>query len=314
MTQGPLVSVIVPSYNYGHFLPETLASVRAQTWQAWECLVVDDGSTDDTAAVVRAEAERDARIKYVHRNNGGLAAARNTGLAAATGDYVQLLDADDALEPRKLEAHVRILERERDVGLVYGGVRYFDSASGERRRGLYDDNPWMPEASGSGATILRPLLLGNIMVVSSPLVRRAIVDRVGGFDTSLRSLEDWDYWLRCAFAGAAFRFVDENGTLALVRVHSRSMSQNRVTMYEEQGKVRRRLSRAVLGEELYRLNRSMLAVELAQLGNELAARGQPLAAARSFVRSALTDPPARGLDGIKRALQAILSPLLPKRA
>jgi len=307
MTRKPLVSVIVPSFNYGHFLPATLESVRRQTWDAWECIVVDDGSTDDTSEIALAHAQTDPRIKCVRRANGGLAAARNSGLRAATGDYVQLLDADDALEPRKLETQVGFLERERDVGIVYGDVRYFDSVTRERRRALYSDEDWMPKTSGSGDVVVRALLRGNIMVVNSPLVRRAVVDQVGWFDESLRSAEDWDYWLRCALARASFQYVDGAGALALVRVHQRSMSQNRVTMYEQQSKIRKRMDRVVLGDELYQLNRFYLAAEFAQLGSELVARGDSLDAARSFMKAALTHPSSRGVEGVKAALRALLS-------
>ena len=307
MTGKPVVSVIVPSYNYGHLLPATLESVRSQTWDAWECIVVDDGSTDDTSAIALAHARRDERFRCVRRDNGGLAAARNSGLVAARGDYVQLLDADDLLEPRKLEAHARLLAREPDVGLVYGDVRYFDSATGARRRGLSSDEAWMPGVSGSGSTLLRALLRANIMVVNSALVRRAVVDRVGWFDETLRSLEDWDYWIRCALAGTTFRFLDEAGALALVRVHARSMSQDRVMMLEQQGKIRARMDRALLGDELYRLNRFWRAAELTWLGDELVARGHSLAAARAFLEAALTDPSSRGMEGVKGAVRALLS-------
>jgi glycosyltransferase involved in cell wall biosynthesis len=303
----PLVSVIVPSFNYGHFLPTTLESVTKQTWDAWECIVVDDGSTDDTSEIAAAHARRDQRIKCVRRLNGGLAAARNTGLRAATGDYVQFLDADDALEPRKLETQALFLERERDAGIVYGGARYFDSISGERRRGLFSDEAWMPEVSGSGDIVLRALLRANIMVVNSALVRRAVVDEVGWFDETLRSLEDWDYWIRCALAGATFRFLDEAGALALVRVHPTSMSQDRVTMHAQQAKLRARMGRSFLGEELYWVNRFWFATELVQLGAELAARGDSLAAARAFLKAALTHPSSRGLEGVKGAARALLS-------
>ena len=306
MTRKPLVSVIVPSFNYGHFLPATLESVRRQTWDAWECIVVDDGSTDDTSEVALAHAQRDPRIKYVYRANGGLAAARNTGLRAATGDYVQFLDADDALEPRKLEAQVGLLERERDVGIVYGDARYFDSESGARRRGLFSDEPWMPEVSGSGEAIVRALLRANIMVVNAALVRRAVIDEVGWFDETLRSLEDWDYWIRCALAGTTFRFLSDADALALVRVHPRSMSQNRLTMHEQQSKVRQRMDRASLGKELYWVNRFWFAAELAQLGAELGARGDSRGAVRAYTKAALTHPRSRGLEGVQGAVRAFV--------
>ena len=305
MSAPPLVSVIVPSYNYGHFLAHTLASVQAQTHRRWECIVVDDGSTDDTWQVAFARAHADERIRYVRRCNGGLSAARNTGVAAARGDYVQFLDADDALEPRKLEAQVDFLERQPDVGLVYGDVRYFDSDTGARRRGLFVDETWMPEVSGDGERLLRALIRANIMVVSSPLLRRTVIDCIGAFDETLTSLEDWDYWLRCAAAGVYFQYLDAPGTLALVRVHRRSMSQNRVTMQQQQARIRRALTPAILGDELHRINRFFLSEELGRLGAELVADHDPLQGVRYLGEAALAHPSTGG-RWARQALRALL--------
>src|SRR3990172_4396851 len=102
----PVVSVIVPCYNHGHFLAEALESVLAQSWQLWECIVVDDGSTDDTRQVVEAFVQIDTRFQYLHQSNQGLSAARNAGIAVCKGSYIQFLDADDMLEEKKLEAQI----------------------------------------------------------------------------------------------------------------------------------------------------------------------------------------------------------------
>src|SRR5215210_5646271 len=117
-TQRPLVSVVVPSYNYGHLVRETLDSLAAQTYGAWECVVVDDGSTDDTRAVVEAYASRDARVRYVRQENARQAAARNNGIRHSSGAYFQFLDADDLIEPRKFERQVEYLGGHRDVDIV----------------------------------------------------------------------------------------------------------------------------------------------------------------------------------------------------
>src|SRR5688572_3090637 len=113
-----LVSVIMPAYNSGRFLAESVRSVQAQTFGGWELIIVDDGSTDDTAAVARGFAESDARVRYVARANGGQAAARNTGLGEARGPLVAFLDSDDLWLPGKLEAQLGVLERT-GVDLVY---------------------------------------------------------------------------------------------------------------------------------------------------------------------------------------------------
>src|SRR5207302_5302976 len=124
----PRVSVIVPSYNYAHFLPQTLRNVQSQSCADWECIVVDDGSTDNTAECVQNFAKTDARIRYVRQPNRGLSAARNTGLRHCRGDYVQFLDADDWIESHKLEKQADYLDRNPRVDLVYGSMRYFPDA------------------------------------------------------------------------------------------------------------------------------------------------------------------------------------------
>src|ERR1044071_7848252 len=102
----PLVSVVVPSYNYGHLIRETLASLAAQTYDRWECVVVDDGSTDDTRAVVEAYPAADPRVRYVRQENARQGAARNNGIRHSSGDYFQFLDSDDTIETSKFERQV----------------------------------------------------------------------------------------------------------------------------------------------------------------------------------------------------------------
>src|SRR5262245_6278913 len=113
----PLVSIIVPTYNYGHLISETLACLQSQSYENWEALVVDDGSTDNTAAVVAAAAASDPRIHYFKQENQKQAAARNRGLSHSQGSYVQFLDSDDLLERRKLELHIKFLEQHPDIDI-----------------------------------------------------------------------------------------------------------------------------------------------------------------------------------------------------
>jgi glycosyltransferase involved in cell wall biosynthesis len=272
----PLVSVIVPAYNYGRVIPATIASVQEQTLSDCEIVLVDDESTDDTSAIVAAIAARDPRVRLHRQKNGGLASARNAGLRIARGKYVQFLDADDLLERSKLATHAKHLEQHPDVGIVYGDVRYFPTEDPTRqRRSLYEpDREWMPMVSGSGDTVLAKLIEANIMVVSSPLVRRTLIDTVGLFDTTLTVLEDWDYWIRSALTGAKFVYVDEPDTRTLVRVHSTSLSQNRLRMIRVSVDVRRKLD-VRLGEgELKRRNRQLEANELAHVGAQALMRGE----------------------------------------
>src|SRR5947207_2276441 len=148
----PLVSVIIPTYNYARFIAEALASVQSQTYSNWEMIVVDDGSTDDTEAVVKRIAADERRISYLRQENAQQAAARNNGIRQAKGNYFQFLDADDLIEPQKLEQQVAFLQQHPEVDIAYSSVRYF-SESGERMLSRQyssweDAGAWMPEISG----------------------------------------------------------------------------------------------------------------------------------------------------------------------
>src|SRR5262245_27160374 len=122
---SPLVTVIIPTFNYGSLIAYTLESLLDQEYRNWECLVVDDGSKHDTAPVVNGYRNRDKRIAYVYQRHGGPGKARNNGLSQARGKYVQFLDADDLIESGKLQCHVRYLENNPEIDIVYGGARYF---------------------------------------------------------------------------------------------------------------------------------------------------------------------------------------------
>lgn len=227
-----MASVIVPCFNYGHFVAQTLDSVRQQSFAEWECLVVDDGSTDNTREVVNRYASSDARIKYLYQDNRGLSAARNRGIRESSGMYVQFLDADDLIEADKLKVHVQYLKDHPDMGIIYSPVRYFRSDRPAERRASMSthDAPWMPEISGNGLDILPALLSNNIMAVNCALVHWSVIEEVGEFNTQLKSLEDWEYWIRCSIRGARFHFFDRQNTYALVRDHPNSMSKSRLEM------------------------------------------------------------------------------------
>lgn len=311
---GPLVSVVMPTYNYGHFIGETLDSLRAQTYGEWECVVVDDGSTDNTAEIVGAYAASDPRVKYIRQQNQLQSAAKNLGLKMCAGQYVQFLDADDLIEARKLELQVAYLEEHRDVDIVYGGVRYFRTGNvGERLYSMAEDNqPWMRQVSGVGQEVLHMLVQENIMVINSPLVRRGIVEKVGPFDVRLPPAEDWDYWLRCALAGARFRFVEMEGTLALVRSHPVSSSQNRIRMYRSVLLMRKKLETLIEDEELLSLNRESGAANEGYLAVEEVALGSSLRGAWHFAKAVRMDRRWRGR--LKWLICALASPLASRQS
>lgn len=282
-----LVSVIVPSYNYGSFISETVQSLLSQTYKNWECIIIDDGSTDNTKDVVLDFARQDERIKYIYQNNQGLSAARNTGLSNSQGEFIQFLDADDLIESKKLEIQVEFLNKNKEVDLVYGSVRYFKSDSpSERLYSMSDsDAPWMPEISGSGKSICEKLIEGNIMAVSSPLLRKRMTDLIGSFDLQLGMFADWDYWIRCAVAGMNFQFLSNNETLALVRIHPISMTQNIGKYYFEKKRVRQKISKYPLGKEILELNRFLQGVEGSYNGIGEFRNGKKLNGLMSIIKS-----------------------------
>jgi glycosyltransferase involved in cell wall biosynthesis len=206
----PLVSVVIPTFNYGHCVAEAVESALGQTYSPVEVIVVDDGSTDDTAA--RLEPYRD-RINYIYQPNQGLSAARNTGIRAARGALIALLDSDDAFHPRKLELQVAHLRAHPDVGLVAT-----DCFTEPGRKW-----PAIPGPVRAVRETLRRVVARARFGPSSVLVRRECFDRVGLFDPTLRSVEDKDMWVRLADRYPVARLA---APLCWYREHAGSMSRN----------------------------------------------------------------------------------------
>lgn len=302
------VSVVIPSFNYGRFLREAIASIRAQTFTDWECVVVDDGSTDGTEEIVRALAEEDPRIRYVWKENGGLPAARNTGLAATTGTFVQFLDADDYIGTDKLAHQLQLFELHPEADIVYGDVRYFADVDIElgRKERRSVSMPSLQAVPSPSDDILAALVRDNIMVVQAPLIRRSILKRVGGFDPTLRQLEDWDCWLRCAEAGAVFLRDRSSATdtLSYVRLHAGSLSDDRLKMLKTAIQIRGQLNDRLPTEDLRRLNALRTHEQWAQIGGLQALGEHPVAGFRRLLRASLAE------RRVKWLMWALLIPVL----
>jgi glycosyltransferase involved in cell wall biosynthesis len=184
----PNASVIIPVYNGAAFISKAIASVLAQTERDLELIVVDDGSTDGTPALV--EAMDDPRLRLVVQANAGPSAARNTGVKHAQAQWIGFLDADDWWLPEKLAATLRRARERPDAGLIYSSVLMVNE-QGEPYDVLHAD------VEGD---VLERLLFGNRIVGggSSAVLRRDVFDRVGHFDAAVRYGEDWEMWLRTA--------------------------------------------------------------------------------------------------------------------
>jgi glycosyltransferase involved in cell wall biosynthesis len=254
---GPLLSVVIPAYNSARFIGEAIESVLAQGHSEIELLVVDDGSTDDTAQLV---ARHGNPVTLIRQANAGAAVARNTGMRAARGRYIAFLDADDVWLPGKIDAQLAHLEQHRDVSLccTRWDLLHPDSS------GTYVIDP--PE-SGRSASDFRSystltyadLLLDCDVWTSTVVVKRELIHQMGGFDPALRRGQDYDYWLRASRvtpihrldaslalyrmgSGHAKKFPDKNWELAVV---NKALEQWGATGPEGRGlsprQVRRRL-------------------------------------------------------------------------
>lgn len=189
----PTVSIIVPCFNAGKFLLETLDSVAAQTYRSWEIVIVDDGSNDPQTVSLLDALDRPG-VTVLHQSNAGPSAARNAGMRASRGRYLLPLDADDLIDPEFLAATVGVLDSEPGVGLVYTGTRLFGAESGTWALSDYDF----------------PGILLHNMIPSTALFRREWFDLTGGYDESLIvGYEDWEFWIRVIGAGCMVRQLRE---------------------------------------------------------------------------------------------------------
>jgi len=208
------VSVVIPTYNHAAFLSEALENVFAQTCSPLEVIVVDDGSTDETAEVLRMY---ERRIRVLSQANRGVAAARNAGAAVASGELLAFLDADDAWLPAKLERQVARLDSEPEIALVHCGVAEIDNRGRQFRARL---DGMEGRVSTEMLFFRRGVILGG---GSAAVIRRAAFLDVGGFDESLSTSADWDLYYRIA-CRCPVGFVPE--VLVRYRVHGGNMHRN----------------------------------------------------------------------------------------
>jgi glycosyltransferase involved in cell wall biosynthesis len=221
------VSIIVPCYNQAQFLDECLQSVLEQTYENWECIIVNDGSPDDTEVVAKKWLEKDNRFEYLYKKNGGLSSARNAGIKIAKGEFIQLLDSDDLLQKNKLQIQIDAFLKDTEIDISISGYRYFEDGHSELRI-LGRDN-FLPEVAimKNDSDIIKLFNVKNPMVISAPLYKKSIFKTVGLFDEDLSSLEDWDFHTRCALHNLKFQHVGYfPNSFTLIRLHGDSMMRN----------------------------------------------------------------------------------------
>ena len=234
---NPLVSIIIPCFNQARFLPDALGSVLNQTCREWECIIVNDGSSDETDNVAREWLAKDCRFHYFVTQNRGPSASRNLGIRASKGDFIQFLDADDLLECNKLAYQLSSFEEEQQsIDIAVSGYRFFVDSTSDYDLQIFGPFDCLHETviiKDDRKDVLKLFALRNPMVISAPLYRRRVFDAVGLFDETLLSVEDWDFHYRCALQGCIFHHTGYSAhSKTLVRVHSASTSYNRYQMNE----------------------------------------------------------------------------------
>lgn len=210
MHNTPLISIVIPTFNQSRFIAKTIQSVFEQTYPNYELIIVNDGSTDDTDAIL---SRFGSDLQIIKQQNQGLASARNTGLQRSSGEYILFLDSDDILLPRALEQWLSFLINKPEYGAVYSAWQQIDphgSIVGEVH----------PQRDG---LLLNAILRREIFFFSSmTLIRRSSLEQVGPYNPQLRWSEDSDMWLRLSLAGCRFGYIDQ--PLTQYRVHTSSMT------------------------------------------------------------------------------------------
>lgn len=228
----PLISVIIPSYNSENYLAETIHSVQNQSYENWECIIIDDGSTDQTNELVKKIITLDSRIHYYYQENSGLSASRNFGIAIAKGDYIQLLDSDDVLFEDKFQIMIHSYLSSQAKSVIYFSDFEFTLhnqpfETDHTIKKLYKD------ISKIGVVDFKKLYkawdLSFIIPTHAFLFPREVFQK-HGYDSSLKSKEDWDFYLSILSSNdSTFQYVAYKG--CGYRMRPNSMSQDLTKLY-----------------------------------------------------------------------------------
>lgn len=214
-----LVSVVVPCYNQAQYLSEALASVLEQTYDEWECIIVNDGSPDNTETIAKDWCKKDNRFKYFYKENGGLSSARNYGINNSIGAYILTLDSDDKFEKTFLTKAVAILDSNENVGIV--------SCWGYRFVGNAILNLFKPKGKSLDDFLFNNAAIGN------SLFRKKCWIEVGGFDETMKKgYEDWEFYIRVSRNGWQTVIIEE--PLFFYRQHKTSMRIDALQNYDKE--------------------------------------------------------------------------------
>ena len=215
----PLISVIVPCYNQAQYLDECLQSVLDQTYTDWECIIVNDGSPDHTEEIAKKWVEKDARFKYLYKENGGLSSARNAGIEIAKGEWIQFLDCDDILKKEKFEISTNFFL---DHDIVLTNFMLFKN--GEEIPPFCD----LETAIFDLENIILKWDNGLNIPIHCAIFSKKTIENLK-FDTKLKSKEDWDFWIQFYTVSKKTYFINSN--LVLYRINPNTLGTNIELIY-----------------------------------------------------------------------------------
>jgi glycosyltransferase involved in cell wall biosynthesis len=256
----PRISIVIPAFNAASVIAQTLESVRSQTFEDFEAIIVDDGSTDKTAAVVRRFCGADPRFHLVSQLHAGVSAARNAAMERTRGEFIAFLDADDIWFPKKLARQIEMFREDPQANFVYTNFFRWDGANSFSA--WYNDDQPLPEGDVSRKLILN-VSYACPASMSTAMVRREAFDRIGFFDLEFAIGEDWDMWLRMAEQGLWVRGIRE--PLACYRRWSGNATNQKLKIVEANVRVLEKNLRATRRPELRPLYQRSLAHALAKL-------------------------------------------------
>jgi len=276
MNSVPEVSIIIPTLNRAHYIGDAIKSILAQTYYSWELLIVDNGSTDNTEAIVKDYAKVDPRVRYLREDRKGVSRARNTALAEAKGVFIAFLDDDDLFLPEKLKIQTDYLKAHPEVDFVYGQIEIVN-AQGD----LLWVDPKKPVLT------FADLFEESGIRIQSVMCRKSCFDSIGGFDETLTMGEDYDLWLRIA---AKHRFEYLAVPFVKMRFHDTNTCNVPVPLYAQRDRLLKRVpTNPALGITAS-VKRRRLAINCYRLARLYKEDRQYFPAARGFLSSVIQYP------------------------
>jgi glycosyltransferase involved in cell wall biosynthesis len=223
------ISVIIPCFNQAHYLEDSLTSILSQTYKNWECIIINDGSTDNTEEISKLWCKKDERFIYVKKNNGGLSSARNAGLIIAKGSYIQFLDADDLLSANKFENTISIFNDNLTLDIVFTNFKMFRNNLNSIEEPIYD----ISKINFTFETILFNWDLTIAIPIHCAILKRTIIKDVL-FNETLFSKEDWVFWTTIFLNYPKVHFI--NKYESFYRINNNGLSKQNSSMYENSRK------------------------------------------------------------------------------